>query len=34
MKIGFERNKFDSCVYVKNVEDSVMIYLFLYVDSK
>ena len=34
LKIGFERSKFDSCVYVKKVEDSVMIYLLLYVDSK
>ena len=31
LKIGFERSKFDSCVYV--VEDSVMIYLLLFVDD-
>ena len=34
LKIGFEGNKFHSCVYVKKVEDSVMIYLLLNVDSK
>ena len=33
LKIGFERSKFDSCVYVKKVKDSVMIYLLLYVDD-
>ena len=34
LKIGFERSKFDSYVYVKKVEDSVVVYLLLYVDSK
>ena len=33
LKIWFERSKFDSCVYVKKVEDSVMVYLLLYVND-
>ena len=33
LKIGFERSKFDSCVYDKKVEDSMMVYLLLYVDD-
>ena len=33
LKIGFTRSKFDSCVYVKKVEDSIIVYLLLYVDD-
>ena len=33
LKIGFERSKFDSYVYVKKVEDAVVVYLLLYVDD-
>ena len=33
LKIGFERSKFDSYVYVKKVEDSMVVYLLLYVDN-
>ena len=33
LKIRFERSKFDSSVYVKKVEDSVMVYILLYVDD-
>ena len=29
----FERSKFDSYIYVKKVEDSMMVYLLLYVDN-
>ena len=33
LKIGFVRSKFDSCIHVKKVVNSVMVYLLLYVDD-
>lgn len=33
MNIGFQRSKYDSCVYLRKNENSEMTYLLLYVDD-